>query len=346
VLSFFFSDKISKMISLQNVVKLFDNTTAVDDISFEVNDSENVVLLGTSGCGKTTTLRMINRLTEATSGSIHIGGQDIKEVSPEELRRNIGYVLQHNGLFPHYTIAENIAIVPELLKWSRQKISDRIEELIEQLRLPKEYLSLYPRQLSGGQQQRVGLARALAADPPVLLMDEPFGALDAITRESITKEFLNLQVLKNKTIVMVTHDIREAFTLGDKILLMDKGKIVQSGKPVDFLFQPANKFVEDFFSAQRMQLELNAVLLKDIWMYLAVDNPITDGKKLLSPDRNEGLDFSEIGDDKSLWESLDLLNLQKKKRLLVKSSTSDEKRYAGYNSLFTALEALKQKGHE
>ncbi|HXS56011.1 MAG TPA: ATP-binding cassette domain-containing protein [Hanamia sp.] len=334
------------MISLQNVVKLFGNTKAVNDISFEVDQSENVVLLGTSGCGKTTTLRMINRLTETTSGSIRIGGKNIQEVSPEELRRNIGYVLQHNGLFPHYTIAENIAIVPELLKWSRQKIAARIEELIEQLSLSKEYLSLYPRQLSGGQQQRVGLARALAADPPVLLMDEPFGALDAITRESITKEFLNLEVLKNKTIVMVTHDIREAFTLGDKILLMHNGKIVQAGKAVDFLFRPANKFVEDFFSAQRMQLELNAVILKDIWMYLDGDNPITGGKKLLSPERNEGFDFSEIGDDKSLWDALDLLNLQKKKLLLVRNLRSGEIRYASYNSLFTALGALKQKVYE
>src|SRR5665647_820394 len=169
------------MITLQNVVKLFGTTKAVDDISFEVKERENVVLLGTSGCGKTTTLRMINRLTEATSGTIHINGKNIKDVAPEELRRNIGYVLQHTGLFPHYTIAENIAIVPELLKWPAKKIVSRTYELLEQLHLSQQVLPLYPRQLSGGQQQRVGLARALAADPPVLLMDEPFGALDAIT---------------------------------------------------------------------------------------------------------------------------------------------------------------------
>ncbi|MGH2648614.1 MAG: ATP-binding cassette domain-containing protein, partial [Ginsengibacter sp.] len=167
------------MISVDRVVKFFGNTIAVDTISFNVDDGENVVLLGTSGCGKTTTLRMINRLTEATSGNISVAGKNIKEVSPEDLRRNIGYVLQHNGLFPHYTIAENIAIVPELLKWPRQKIIKRTSELLEQLHLPGDYLQLYPQQLSGGQQQRVGLARALAADPPVLLMDEPFGALDA-----------------------------------------------------------------------------------------------------------------------------------------------------------------------
>ena len=184
------------------------------------------------------------------------------------MRRNIGYVLQNNGLFPHYTIAENIAIVPELLKWPKQKTAKRTSELLEQLHLPQNYLSLYPQQLSGGQQQRVGLARALAADPPLLLMDEPFGALDAVTRASITHEFGSLEVLKNKTIVLVTHDIREAFELGDKILLMDKGKIVQAGTPADLLFNPANDFVAKFFEGQRMQLELNAVLLKDIWPHL------------------------------------------------------------------------------
>ena len=165
------------MIIVDAIIKLFGDTKAVDNISFEVKDGENVVLLGTSGCGKTTTLRMINRLTEATSGNISVGGKNIKEISPEELRRNIGYVLQNNGLFPHYTIAENIAIVPDLLKWPKEKIKKRTAELLGQLHLPQNYLSLYPQQLSGGQQQRVGLARALAADPPVLLMDEPFGAL-------------------------------------------------------------------------------------------------------------------------------------------------------------------------
>ena len=321
------------MITLQNVVKLFGNTKAVDCISFEVNEGENVALLGTSGCGKTTTLRMINRLTEATSGSIHVAGKNIKDILPEELRRNIGYVLQHNGLFPHYTIAENIAIVPELLKWPKQKITGRIEELTDQLRLPKEYLSLYPQQLSGGQQQRVGLARALAADPPVLLMDEPFGALDAITRTNITKEFSSLEMLKHKTIVLVTHDIREAFEMGNKILLMDKGKIVQAGKSTELLFNPQNKFVSDFFSSQRMQLELSAVLLKDVWSHLQNKN-------------TEGNNLTEIDETKNLWEALDLLNLQKNNLLLVKNSISGEVRYAGYNSLFTALDALKKNSHE
>lgn len=315
------------MISLENVVKDFGKTTAVDNISFEVKEGENIVLLGTSGCGKTTTLRMINRLTEASSGKITVAGKNIKEIPPEELRRNIGYVLQHNGLFPHYTIAENIGIVPQLLKWPQQKITNRISELLEQVHLPESILHLYPQQLSGGQQQRIGLARALAADPPVLLMDEPFGALDAITRNIITKEFSRLEVLKNKTIVLVTHDIREAFELGDRILLMDKGKIIQQGKPTELLFHPENQFVSDFFSTQKMQLELNSVFLKDIFQHLENEN--TNDNNL--PVTDESI---------SLWEAIELLQNNHRTFLSIKN-TSGEIKHAGYNSLFIGLEALK-----
>jgi len=320
------------MIAVDRVVKIFGDKTAVDTISFKVNDGENVVLLGTSGCGKTTTLRMINRLTETTSGNIYVGGQNIKEVSPEELRRNIGYVLQHNGLFPHYTISENIAIVPELLKWPKQKIIKRTSELLEQLHLPPDYLSLYPQELSGGQQQRVGLARALAADPPVLLMDEPFGALDAVTRANITHEFSQLEVLKNKTIVLVTHDIREAFDLGDKILLMDKGKIVQEGTPADLLFNPVNNFVTSFFEDQRMQLELNTVLLKDIWPYLEIEN-------------NTGNNVNEIESDKNIWQALNFLSGKKDKNIVLKNASTGEIRSASYDSLFTAFSTYKLQRH-
>ncbi len=315
------------MIKVDRVIKYFGKVKAVDDISFGVAETENVVLLGTSGCGKTTTLRMINRLIEASSGTIEVDGKNIKAVSPETLRRSIGYVLQHNGLFPHYTIAENIAIVPGLLKWPKRKTEQRTAELLAQLHLPQDYLSLYPEQLSGGQQQRVGLARALASDPPVLLMDEPFGALDAVTRSSITKEFSQLEVLKKKTIVLVTHDVREAFDMGDKILLMDKGKIVQAGSPADLLFRPANKFVTDFFESQQMQLELHTVLLKDIWTNLSVEN------------NND--DINVIDDHKSIWEALDLLSGRSKKNISIKNSASGEVRYAGYDKLFTALNALK-----
>ena len=321
------------MIVVDRVVKTFGTKTAVDTISFKVNERENVVLLGTSGCGKTTTLRMINRLTEATSGNIYINEKNIKDVPPEELRRNIGYVLQHNGLFPHYTIAENVAIVPELLKWPKEKINKRTFELLEQLHLPQDYLSLYPQELSGGQQQRVGLARALAADPPLLLMDEPFGALDAVTRANITNEFSQLEVLKNKTIVLVTHDIREAFQLGDKILLMDKGRIVQEGTPADLLFNPADNFVTSFFEDQRMQLELNAVSLKDIWDYLPTINQgeITDG-------------IIEI--ENNIWQALYLLSNKKNKRIVLHNAITAEMKTANYDSLFTAFSNYKQQRYE
>jgi len=322
------------MISLNNVVKKFGNTIAVDDISFTVSEGENMVLLGTSGCGKTTTLRMINRLIELSSGSISVAGKNIKDIAPEDLRKNIGYVLQYNGLFPHYTIEENIAIVPELLKWPKKKIKNRTLELLEQLHLSSKFLSLYPNELSGGQQQRVGLARALAADPPVLLMDEPFGALDAITRSSVTKEFSTLDALKNKTIVLVTHDIQEAFEMGDTILLMDKGKIVQQGRALDLLFHPKNNFVLDFFSSKKMQLELNAVLLKDIWYGL----PVLQGRVLENT--------IEIDENKSLWEALEILNIKKDALLLIRDSSSGETKFAGYDSLFTGLEAIKQSNHE
>ena len=247
------------MIKVEQLSKVFGQVKAVDDISFEVKEGENLVLLGTSGCGKTTTLKMLNRLIEPTGGSIFINGKNILEQPPEELRRGIGYVLQNNGLFPHYTVAENIAIVPQLLKWDKASIDERVNELIEKLHLSADYLDKHPNQLSGGQQQRVGLARALVADPPVLLMDEPFGALDNVTRSKIHSEFKVLDELKRKTIIMVTHDVQEAFELGDRICLMDKGKIIQSGTPSELLFNPANDFVKEFLKDQRLQLEFRAI---------------------------------------------------------------------------------------
>src|SRR6201994_4793946 len=265
------------MIKVEHLSKSFGKVKAVDDISFEVAEHENLILLGTSGCGKTTTLKMINRLIEPTIGSISINGKNILEQSPELLRRGIGYVLQNNGLFPHYTVAENIAVVPQLLKWDKKQTDKRIHELLEKLHLSKEYLQAYPKELSGGQQQRVGLARALVADPPVLLMDEPFGALDNVTRSKIHAEFKALDELKRKTIIMVTHDVQEAFELGDRICLMDKGKIVQAGTPADLLFKPKNDFVRGFLQEQRLQLEFKTVKLSDIWKWLSPQFPPTGG---------------------------------------------------------------------
>jgi osmoprotectant transport system ATP-binding protein len=247
------------MIEVKNITKIFDGATAVDHVSFTVQEGESLVLLGRSGCGKTTLLKMINRLIEPSSGEIHINGKSTQEGHPEELRRSIGYVFQNTGLFPHYTIAENIAIVPRLLGWDKEKIRQRTMSLMEKLHLPSTYLSSYPHQLSGGQQQRIGLARALAADPPILLMDEPFGALDPITRTSLQKDFKELDELKSKTIILVTHDVQEAFGLADRICLMDKGRIVQAGKPEELLFHPADEYVKGFFDDQRFQLEVRMI---------------------------------------------------------------------------------------
>lgn len=264
----FIRPKSCFMIQLQNVSKIFKAGKAVDNISIEVAEGETLVLLGTSGCGKTTTLRMINRLEEATSGEIFVNGKDIKSQQPEMLRRSMGYVLQHHGLFPHYTVSENIAIVPSLLKWSKDKIENRIHELLLKLQLPQAVANSYPHQLSGGQQQRVGLARALAANPPILLMDEPFGALDPITRTSVRKELNQLDELKTKTVVMVTHDVQEAFEMGDQICLMNQGKIIQTGTASELLFHPANEFVSSFLSEQRFRLELENIRISDVLDYL------------------------------------------------------------------------------
>jgi osmoprotectant transport system ATP-binding protein len=258
------------MIRLEHVYKYFSkNKPAVADISFEVHPGEILVLLGTSGSGKTTTLRMINRLIEPDQGDIYVNGKLTRDQSPETLRRGIGYVLQDNGLFPHYTVAENIAVVPELLQWDKHRIHERVNELMEKLHLPPaEYRDAYPSRLSGGQQQRVGLARALAADPPILLMDEPFGALDPVTRASVRTEFKALDELNNKTVIMVTHDVQEAFELGDRVGLMDNGVLQQLGTPAELLMAPANDFVRAFFKENHLLLELKTLTLADLKPYL------------------------------------------------------------------------------
>lgn len=256
------------MIRLDRVSKSFKDTAAVKSVSFEVNEGENLILLGTSGCGKTTTLKMINRLIEPDAGKITINGRNISNENPEILRRGIGYVMQNNGLFPHYTVGENIATVPQLLKWDKKKTQERTEELLGKLHLPADCINLFPHELSGGQQQRVGLARALVADPSILLMDEPFGALDNVTRVSIRKEFKALEELKRKTIVMVTHDVQEAFELADRICLMDKGEIIQIGTPKELLYHPVSNFVNGFMESERITLEFKITTLKDLWMEL------------------------------------------------------------------------------
>ena len=237
-------------IELDNVTKTYpgQRASAVEGFSMHVEPGELVMFVGPSGCGKTTTMKMINRIIEPTSGSIRIDGQDVLSIDPNQLRRHIGYVIQQIGLFPHMTIAENVAAVPKLLGWSKQRTTERVEELLHTVQLdPAEFAHRFPRQLSGGQQQRVGVARALAADPPVMLMDEPFGATDPITREKLQAEFLRLQSEIGKTIIFVTHDFDEAIRLGDRIaVLSDRSQIEQFDTPAHILAAPANDYVRSF----------------------------------------------------------------------------------------------------
>ena len=245
------------MIVLDNVSKSFDGgrSFAVRGLSFEVAQGETLVLLGSSGCGKTTTLKMINRLIEPTAGRIEIDGQDVLARDPIALRRSVGYAFQEIGLFPHMTIGENVGIIPKLLGWPKGRRRERSAELIELVGLePDTYADRYPDELSGGQQQRIGVARALAADPQYLLMDEPFGALDAVTRDTLQQELLAIQQRLSKTIIFVTHDIFEALTLADRIAILHEGRLEQVDTKEAILRQPASDFVRDLFSKPAQQL--------------------------------------------------------------------------------------------
>ena len=253
------------MIRLEKVTKRYGDTVAVNELSFEINNGELCVIIGPSGCGKTTTLRMINRLIEPSSGRIFVDGREIITSKPEQLRRSIGYAIQSVGLFPHMTVEENIAIVPELLHWDTSRIIKRTGELLELVGLnPQEHASKYPNQLSGGEAQRIGVARALAANPPILLMDEPFGAVDPLTRERLQAQFIRIQQELKKTIILVTHDLDEAIRLADRIAIMDSGKLVQYNTPEAILARPANKFVHDFVGTDRALKRLSRISIKDI----------------------------------------------------------------------------------
>lgn len=261
-------------ILLEEVTKRYSSggRPAVDGVTLEIPAGKIVMLVGPSGCGKTTTLKMINRLIEPTEGTISLGDQDVTDIDGDDLRRRIGYVIQAGGLFPHMTIAQNIAIVPKMLKWDKQRIAARVDELLDLVSLdPEVYRDRYPRELSGGQQQRVGVARALAADPPVLLMDEPFGAVDPITRQRLQDELLQIQEELQKTIVIVTHDFDEAVKLGDWIVIFSEGAhIVQYDTPERILAEPANEFVENFIGSGAGLKQLTLTRVRDVELADAV----------------------------------------------------------------------------
>ncbi|MCA9711997.1 MAG: ATP-binding cassette domain-containing protein [Myxococcales bacterium] len=245
------------MIELHGVRKVFpgpagEPVIAVDDVTLRVARAEVLCIIGTSGCGKTTTMKMINRLVEPTEGAVRVDGQDVRALDPIRLRRSIGYVIQRGGLFPHRSVADNVGLLCRLEGWDPARTRERVAALLELVGLPADdFGRRYPRELSGGQQQRVGVARALALDPPVVLMDEPFGALDPITRAQLQREFAELRARLGKTIVMVTHDLEEAFTLGTRVALMDRGRLVQVGTEAELRDRPAAPFVREFLQRHR-----------------------------------------------------------------------------------------------
>ena len=244
------------MITFDRVSKYFSGKAAVSELTLHIAKGEFTVLIGTSGSGKSTTLKMINRLIDHDEGTIQVAGEDIGRINPQTLRRRMGYAIQSTGLFPHWTVEKNIATVPNLLKWPQQQIRHRVSELLALLHLDESLRQRYPHQLSGGQQQRVGVARALAADPEVLLMDEPFGALDPVTRAALQQEITRIHQLSGRTIVLVTHDVDEALALADRLVLMDQGKVVQQGTPLQLLTEPASEFVHDFFGRSELGIRL------------------------------------------------------------------------------------------
>ncbi|MEE8412918.1 MAG: ABC transporter ATP-binding protein [Dehalococcoidales bacterium] len=251
------------MIRLEQITKRYGDTLAVDQLSLEINEGEVCVLIGPSGCGKTTTLRMINRLIEPTAGQIFINGQDTSRIKVEKLRLSMGYAIQSVGLFPHMTVGENISVVPHLLHWEKDRIAARVIELLKLVGLKaEEYTGKYPGQLSGGEAQRIGVARALAVDPPILLMDEPFGAVDPLTRQRLQSQLVRIQQEIKKTIIMVTHDLDEAIRMADRIAIMESGRLVQYDTPEAILSAPINRFVRNFIGADRALKRISRISIQ------------------------------------------------------------------------------------
>ncbi len=320
------------MIELDALSKRFPGheVAAVDRLSLKIREGEIVVFVGPSGCGKTTTMKMINRLIEPTSGRIFLEGEDVSRVNATQLRRRIGYVIQQIGLFPHMTIADNIAVVPRLLGWNKTRVANRVTELLELIGIPASYGKRYPKALSGGQKQRVGVARAMAADPPVLLMDEPFGAIDPITRERLQNEFLNLQQRIRKTIVFVTHDIDEAVKMGDRIAVFgEHSTIAQYDTPARILTAPANDFVRDLIGSGSTIKRLALSRLCDIPFSLPAHE---------AEPQQAGTDT--ISDQTTLRDALDRLLVSPGSTLTVVDGQQHVRGVVDFATLRQALEAL------
>jgi osmoprotectant transport system ATP-binding protein len=330
------------LIEFKNVTKKYeDGFVAIKNLNLTVHDHELFVLIGPSGSGKTTTMKMMNRLIEPTSGEIFINGENIAKKNPVKLRRNIGYVIQQIGLMPHMTIRENVALVPKLKKWDEKRYMKKVDELIEMVGLdPKEVGDRYPDELSGGQQQRIGVIRALAADPEVILMDEPFSALDPISREQLQEELTRLQQELKKTIVFVTHDMDEAIKIGDRICLMKDGEIVQLDRPEVILRHPANEFVRQFIGEERLQDASNIPDLEELMIPPITAYPTRGLAEALKYMRNKRVDHLVIVDRYNqyygvvnIWdmrkaykdEQLHLIDIVQKDFPTLKTSDSPEK---------------------
>lgn len=301
------------MIEFKNVSKVYgDGTRAVDDLSLKIEAGELVVFIGTSGSGKTTSMRMINRMTNASEGQILINGQDVKEKNPVDLRRKIGYVIQQTGLMPHMTVYENIIMVPKLLKWDEDKMEARAKELLEKVGMdPDQYMDRYPSELSGGQQQRIGVIRALAADQEIILMDEPFGALDPITRESLQNLVIQLQKEYGRTVVFVTHDMDEALDLADKVAIMSKGKLVQYDSPHNIISNPANDFVREFLGEERLSHADDNLLVSEVMnpnpITVSLDTTVSEAIRLMRDKRISSLLITD--ESNILFGTIDIDNI-------------------------------------
>lgn len=339
------------MIEFNHISKVFnDGTKAIDDMTMKIDEGKLIVFIGTSGSGKTTSMRMINRMIEPSEGEILINGENIKSQNPVQLRRKIGYVIQRTGLMPHMTIYENIVTVPRLLKWDEEKNQELAKRLIKRVDLSEDLLERYPEELSGGQQQRIGVIRALAADPKIILMDEPFGALDPITRDSLQDLVMDLQKESGKTVIFVTHDMDEALKLADKIAIMSHGKVIQFDTPENILRNPANEFVEEFIGEERLMQArpdthtVDEVMIED-FVSIAADASLKSAIKLM---RDKRVDTLFIVDELNVLKGVvgfEEINEGRKRALTVSEIMMEEVYFVKTNSyLRDTLDRMLKRG--
>lgn len=331
---------------MQGLTKSYGSTVALKDFNLEIEGGELIILIGPSGSGKTTALKTINRLIEPDRGSVIINGHNILNYNPVELRRNIGYVIQQIGLFPHLNIKDNIGLIPKIEKWDKSKIDARVKELLSLVDLPLNFAERFPHQLSGGQQQRIGLARSMVKDPHLLLMDEPFGALDPILRKQLQIEFLNLKQKLGRTIVFVTHDIEEAFKLGDRIAIMDKASLIQVGRPNQLILEPKNQFVSDLVSSHKKFLHMDNLIVKDMMVPLDKKYIFDSGlstRQVAEDMRKQGIELAVIVRDGKLEGIANLNKICNLQNKTLKQVAEKVISFDAQKNLSEAVAELKDK---